>query len=381
MMYSDEIQFIKQLYKHDDPVLLHAPVFMGNEKAYLADCIDTTFVSSVGAYVDRFEADIARYTGAARAVVCVNGTMALFMALKLAGVQPGDEVITQPLTFIATANAIAYCNAQPVFCDVDEETMGLSPAAVRQWLEAHAHVKDGSCVDKVTGRRIAAVVPMHTFGHPVKLDDLVLLCREWCIPLVEDAAESIGSRYKGKQTGTFGLIGCMSFNGNKTITCGGGGMLLFQDEELGSRAKHLTTQAKIPHRWEFRHDAIGYNLRLPNLNAALGCAQLEYIDKILANKRETALAYKAYFSGRSGMRWFDEPEGCTSNFWFNAILLDGRKERDAFLEETNDNGVQTRPIWELMNTLDMFRDCQCGSLENAQMFADRVVNIPSGYRS
>ena len=380
MTYADEIQFIKDLYRHDSPVPLHAPFFPGNEKKYLDDCIDSTFVSSVGRYVDRFEADMAEYTGAAGAVVCVNGTMALFMALKLCGVQPGDEVISQPLTFIATANAIEYCGAQPVFCDVDEETMGLSPDAVRRWLEEHAQVKDGACTDKATSRRIAAVLPMHTFGHPVQLDGFVQLCQEWALPLVEDAAESIGSQYRGKHTGTFGKVGCMSFNGNKTITCGGGGMLLFQDKELAATAKHLTTQAKIPHRWEFRHDAVGYNLRMPNINAALGCAQLESIGRILKNKRETALAYKDYFAGRRGITWFDEPEGCVSNFWLNAILLDGRKERDAFLQETNDAGVQTRPVWELLNTLEMFRGCQHDNLKNAEMFASRVVNIPSGYR-
>lgn len=380
MKYTEEIKFIKNLYKNDERVMLHAPIFMGNEKKYLDDCIDTTFVSSVGQYVDRFEQDVAKFTGAERAVVCVNGTMALFMALKLCKVESGDEVITQPLTFIATANAIAYCNAVPVFCDVDEETMGLSPFAVENWLKKNAEVKSNGCYNKKTGRRISAVVPMHTFGNPVKLDDFVKLCDEWKLVLVEDAAESIGSFYKGRHTGTYGKVGCMSFNGNKTITCGGGGMLLFMDKELGEYAKHLTTQAKIPHRWEFKHDAIGYNLRMPNINAALGCAQLEYIDKILANKRETAMMYKSFFANNKSIRYFDEPKDCKSNFWFSSIILPNKEEQLRFLEETNDNGVQTRPIWELMNRLEMFKSCEHDDLTNAIHFANTVVNIPSGYR-
>ena len=374
------IQFIKSLYpEHEKVVPLHAPVFLGNEKKYLDDCIDTTFVSSVGQYVDRFEQIVAQYTGAANAVVCVNGTNALYLSLLMNEVNPGEEVITQALTFIATANAISYCKAFPIFCDVDEDTMGLSPAAVKKWLEDNAEIKKDGCFNKKTGRRIRAVVPMHTFGHPVHLDEFVKLCSEWRLSLVEDAAESIGSFYKGKHTGLFGKIGALSFNGNKTITTGGGGMLLFSDKELGQKAKHLTTQAKIPHRWEFKHDAIGYNYRMPNINAALGCAQLENINKILRNKRNTAMAYKEFFRG-SDIEFFDEPKDCKSNFWLNAILLPNKKEQIKFLEETNDAGIQTRPIWELMNRLVMFKDCLSGDLSVSEMFADRVVNIPSGYR-
>ena len=373
------VNFIKSQYKeYPDMVPLHAPVFLGNEKKYLNDCIDTTFVSSVGQYVDRLEKDIAAYTGAKRAVVCVNGTNALYMSLLLSGVQQDDEVITQPLTFIATANAIAYLKAHPVFLDVDLETMGLSPAAVKAWLEANCEMRNGFCYNKNTNRKVSAVVPMHTFGHPVKLNELVEVCNEWNIPLVEDAAESIGSFYNGKHTGLFGKVGALSFNGNKTITTGGGGMLLFNDEELAEYAKHITTQAKIPHRWEFKHDAIGYNYRMPNINAALGCAQLENLDKILANKRKTAMAYKDFFAG-SDIKFFDEPENCKSNFWLNAVLLPSKEVQIKFLEDTNDNGVQTRPIWELMNRLEMFKDCQKDELKNSIMFADRVVNIPSGY--
>lgn len=379
MKNAEVIDFIKSLYpEYKENVFLHPPIFLGNEKKYLNDCIDTTFVSSVGQYVDMFEQKMAEYTGAAKAVVCVNGTNALHMSLMLSGVKQGDEVITQPLTFIATANAISYCNAYPVFCDVDEETMGLSPVAVRRWLETYAEIKNNQCFNKNNGRRISAVVPMHTFGHPVKLNEFVSLCEEWKLALVEDAAESIGSFYNGKHTGLFGKVAALSFNGNKTITCGGGGMLLFTDKELGDRAKHLTTQAKIPHRWEFRHDEIGYNYRMPNINAALGCAQLENLEKILENKRKTAMAYKDFFTG-SDIKFFDEPANCKSNFWLNAVVLPNKEAQIKFLEETNDNHVQTRPIWELMNRLEMFKNCEHDELTNAIRFADTVVNIPSGY--
>lgn len=381
MTSQDIVEFIKSLYpEYGEHIPLHAPVFLGNEKKYLNDCIDTTFVSSVGQYVDRMEQMVAEYTGATRAVVCVNGTNALYISLLLCGVEQGDEVITQPLTFIATASAISYLNAYPVFCDVDLDTMGLSPVAVRKWLEENAEIKNGKCINKKTCRKISAIVPMHTFGYPVHLDELVKLCEEWKLALVEDAAESIGSFYKGKHTGLFGRVAALSFNGNKTITTGGGGMLLFMSEELGETAKHLTTQAKIPHRWEFKHDAVGFNYRMPNINAALGCAQLENIERILENKRKTAMAYKDFFAG-SEIKFFDEPKDCKSNFWLNAVLLPTKEAQLKFLEETNEAGVQTRPIWELMNRLVMFKDCQRGDLTNAEMFADRVVNIPSGYRS
>lgn len=379
MKNADIIDFIKSLYpEYADFVPLHPPVFFGNERKYLNDCIDTTFVSSVGQYVDRMEQLVAEYTGAAKAVVCVNGTNALYMSLLLAGVKQGDEVITQALTFIATANAISYLNAFPVFCDVDEETMGLSPFAVRKWLEKNAEVKNSGCYNKITGRKISAVVPMHTLGHPVHLEEFVTLCEEWKLSLVEDAAESIGSFYKGKHTGLFGKVAALSFNGNKTITTGGGGMLLFTDIELAEKAKHLTTQAKIPHRWEFKHDDIGYNYRMPNINAALGCAQMENLEKILENKRKTAMEYKSFFAD-SNIKFFDEPKNCKSNFWLNAVLLPSKNEQINFLEETNAAGVQTRPIWELMNRLDMFKNAQRGDLSFSEMFADRIVNIPSGY--
>ena len=378
--FRECISFIKELYGTNDFVPLSVPRFIGNEKKYLEECIDTTFVSSVGKFVDRFEEMMAAYTGAKRAVVCVSGTNALHVAMMLAGVERDDEVLTQALTFIATCNAISYIGAHPVFIDVDKDTMGLSPKAVQRWLEANAEIKEGVCFNKTTGRRIKCCVPMHTFGHPVHMDELVEVCQAWHIELVEDAAESIGSFYKGKHTGTFGKVGAVSFNGNKTITTGGGGMLLFMDEELGAYAKHLTTQAKIPHRWEFRHDHIGYNYRMPNINAALGCAQMEHLEEFVLNKRETAAQYAAYFKGVEGIEFFTEPDNCRSNYWLNAVVLPDKEAQLAFLNQTNDNGVMTRPIWELMNRLPMFENCQNDGLENTIWFADRVVNIPSSVR-
>ncbi len=379
-MYNNVIDFIRQTFQQPEGIVpLHAPCFIGNEKKYLNECIDSTFVSSVGKFVDRFEEMVAEYTGAKKAVVCVNGTNALHLAMLLAGVKQNDEVITQPLTFIATANAISYIGAHAVFLDVDLDTMGLSPVKVRDWLEKNAEIKNGECFNRKTGRRIKACIPMHTFGHPVHLDELVKVCKDYCLDLLEDAAESIGSFYKGKHTGTFGKIGAISFNGNKTITTGGGGMLLFMDEELGKYAKHITTQAKVPHRWEFVHDHIGYNYRMPNINAALGCAQMEHLQEFVDNKRDLAQKYAAYFKD-SDISFFTEPAECVSNYWLNVVLLKDKKAREQFLEETNDAGVMTRPIWQLMNRLPMFKDCECGDLSNAEWLEARVVNIPSSVR-
>ena len=379
-MYEKTINFIKDLYGNQEFTPLSVPKFIGNEKKYLNECIDTTFVSSVGQFVDRFEKDMAAYTGAKRAVVCVSGTNALHMALMLAGVEHNDEVLTQALTFIATCNAISYTGAHPVFIDVDRSTMGLSPDALKAWLSQNAEMRNGQCYNKGTRRRIKACVPMHTFGHPVRIEELANLCAEWHIELVEDAAESVGSKYKGKHTGLFGKVGALSFNGNKTITTGGGGMLLFMDEELGALAKHLTTQAKVPHRWEFKHDHIGYNYRMPNINAALGCAQLELLDEYIADKRATAAAYAEFFQNIDDIEFFTEPEDSFSNYWLNVVILKDHEAQLQFLQETNDNGVMTRPIWELMNRLPMFDHCQHDSLENTIFFADRVVNIPSSVR-
>ena len=377
MSYKKIIDFIRDLYGGQDFVPLSSPVFIGNEKKYLNECIDSTFVSSVGKYVNRFEEEMAKYTGCKKAVVCDSGTNALHMALMLAGVERDDEVLTQALTFIATCNAICYVGAHPVFLDVDSDTMGLSPKAVKEWLCKHAKIKDGQCYNTRTGRRIKACVPMHTFGHPVHL---VEVCKEYNIELVEDAAESIGSLYKDKHAGTFGKVGVLSFNGNKTITTGGGGMMLFYDEELAKMAKHLTTQAKIPHHWEFRHDHIGYNYRMPNINAALGCAQLEHIEEFIASKRNTAKTYEEFFKGMQDIVFFVEPEHTRSNYWLNVVTLKDHVAQQAFLQETNANGIMTRPVWELMLRLPMFANCEHDSLRNTIWFADRVVNIPSSVR-
>ena len=383
------VSFIRALNNEPEAFIpLHEPRFIGNEKQYLVECIDSNFVSSVGEFVGRFEQMCAQYTGAKFAVATVNGTSALHLALQLLGVQAGEEVITQSLTFIATANAISYTGAEPVFLDVDRDTMGLSPAAVSKWLEENAELRDTSNIaqsrnrpiaqsyNKTSGRRISACVPMHTFGHPVKLDELKEVLNNYNIPMVEDAAESIGSFYKGKHTGTIGKIGVLSFNGNKVITSGGGGMILTDDKETALAAKHLTTQAKVPHAWEYKHDHIGYNYRLINIAAALGCAQMETLDHILQLKRELAEKYHAYFAG-SEYEFFAEPENCNSNYWLNTLITPDRKSRDELLEYTNDNGVMTRPVWEPLHRLPMFTHCQTDGLENTNLLADRIVNIPS----
>jgi len=379
-MYNDFVNFVHQLYGISDFVPLHAPCFFGNEKNFLNECIDSTFVSSVGPFVDRFEKEIAEYTGAKKAVVCVNGTNALHLAMILSGVKKGDEILTQPLTFIATCNAISYIGAHPVFIDVDLDTMGLSPFTLKKWLDKNAHIIGNECFNKFSGRRIKACIPMHTFGHPVHLDELIEVCLEYKIDLIEDAAESLGSFYKGKHTGTFGSIGALSFNGNKTITTGGGGMLLFNDIKLANHAKHLSTQAKVPHRWEFSHDEIGYNYRMPNINAALGCAQLENLEIIIKNKRETADKYAEFFKDSFDIEFFIEPKDCRSNYWLNTILLKDINAKEDFLNYTNDNGVMTRPAWTLMNKMPMFSACQTSDLKNAIDFENRVVNIPSSFR-
>ena len=330
-------------------------------------------------FVDLFEEKIAEYTGATKAVVCVSGTNALHIALKLAGVERQDEVITQPLTFIATANAISYCGATPVFVDVDKDTMGLSPQSLEAFLSKETEMKADECYNKTTGKRIRACVPMHTFGHPCRIDEIAIICNRYKIELIEDAAESLGSYYKGQHTGTFGKIGILSFNGNKIITAGGGGMLLFNDEKLAKKAKHLTTQAKVFHPWEFVHDEIGYNYRMPNINAALGVAQLESLNLYIEKKRVLATAYMNFFQGK-GIPFFHEPDNCISNYWLNVILFDSEQERDLFLTESNSQGVMTRPAWRLMNKLPMFENCQHGDLSNAEWLEKRVVNIPSSVK-
>lgn len=379
-MFSDIVFFIRQLYnKTTDVIPLHEPRFIGNEKRYVNECIDSTFVSSVGPFVERFEKEFAEYVGSRYAIATVNGTAALHAALIVAGVDRDDEVITQPLTFIATANAIRYCGANPVFVDVDRDTMGLSPTSLKHFLEQECAVANGRCVNRSSGKTIKACVPMHTFGHPCRIDEIKAICDAWHIILIEDAAESLGSIYKSKHTGTFGKLGAFSFNGNKIITGGGGGVIVTDDEFLAKRAKHITTTAKMPHAWEYVHDEIGYNYRLPNLNAALLVAQMENLGKFLENKRELAAIYEKFFTG-TDIVFVREPKDCRSNYWLQAIIVKDTKERDAFLKFSNENGVITRPVWQLMNNLPMFQTCQTSDLANALWLEERIVNIPSSVR-
>jgi aminotransferase in exopolysaccharide biosynthesis len=375
-MFKEEVNFIKSLYPGREYIPLHEPCFRGNEKKYLAECIDSTFVSSVGEFVDAFERKMEEYMEAASAVVVVNGTEALHFALVLVGVKPDDEVITQPLTFIATVNSIKYCNANPIFVDVDKETLGLSPESLEEFLMDNAEIRGDFCFNRTTKNRIKACVPMHTFGHPCRIDEVVAICKKWNIEVVEDAAESIGSLYKEKHTGTFGRIGVLSFNGNKTITTGGGGMLLTNDTKLGTYAKYLSTQAKASHPWEYFHNETGYNYRMPNINAALGVAQMEQLDYFLEQKRIIAQKYKIYFKNRES-EFISEPEFSKSNYWLNSVLLKDQTTRDEFLKYTNENGIMTRPAWRLMHKLPMFEHCLRGQLYNAESIAERLVNLPS----
>jgi len=380
-MYNNLISFIRSTFKESEAFIpLHEPRFFGNEKKYLIDAVDSTFVSSVGAYVDKFEDMMCEITGAKYAIALVNGTNALHLSLLLAGVEKDDEVLVQSLTFIATANAISYCNATPNFVDVDKETLGLSPSLLKEYLDEIAEMRDGSCFNKITGKRISACVPMHTFGFPLYIDELVDLCNEYNIPVVEDAAESLGSYYKGKHTGTFGLLGVFSFNGNKIVTAGGGGCIITNDESIAIKAKHLSTQAKIPHKWEYKHDYIGYNYRMPNLNAALACAQLEKLDLYVDNKRELSDLYYEFLKENKSLDLLREIKNARANHWLNAVVLEDKKERDNFLTFTNENGIMTRPIWGLMNKLEMFKDCPHAELSNAEWLEDRVVNITSSVR-
>ena len=364
---------------HVGPVSLHEPSLGGNEWAYVKDCLDSTWVSSVGQYVNQFESMLADFTGVKKVVAVVNGTAALHMALKLAGVEPGDEVFVPALTFVATANAVTYCGAIPHFVDSEERTLGLDPYKLTEYLKNIAQVHADGCTNKLSGRQIKAVIPMHVFGHPVDLDPLVEVCQPYKIEMVEDAAESLGSYYKGRHTGNWGKLSILSFNGNKTITTGGGGAIITNDERLGKLAQHLTSTAKIPHRWEYRHDAIGYNYRLPNINAALGCAQMEQLPKFLEKKRRLADRYRNNFQGIEGVRFFTEPSFAKSNYWLNVLILDGAfsEKRDVVLEKTNDNGIMTRPAWRLMNKLPMFQDCPAMDLSCAENLAKRLINIPS----
>ncbi|MEK6477785.1 LegC family aminotransferase [Catalinimonas sp. 4WD22] len=378
-MFEQFVSFVQQLYAATpgEFVPLHVPRFRGNEKKYLLDCIDSTFVSSVGEYVNRFEQLMAEITGTKYAIAVVNGTNALHVALRIAGVKQNDLVISQPLSFIATCNAIRYQGAEPLFVDVDSETLGLSPVKLQEFLEHEAYVNEkGESIHKTSGQRIAACVPMHTFGHSAKIEEIVTVCQKYHIPVIEDAAESLGSYYKDKHTGTFGRAGVISFNGNKTVTSGGGGAILTNDADFAHKAKHLTTQAKQPHAWEYVHDEIGYNYRMPNLNAALACAQLEQLPVFLQSKRKIAKDYAHFFESYE-QTFIAEPVNSESNFWLNTVLMKNLEERDAFLQYTNSHGVMTRPAWKLMHQLPMFLNCIRGDLTIAESLASRLVNIPS----
>lgn len=376
-MFESIVRFIRDLYNTNGPVPLHEPRFMGNEKRYLAECIDSTYVSYLGEFVGRFEDMVKEFTGARHAIATANGTLALHAALVLVGVKPGDEVLTQSLTFVATVNAISHCGARPVFIDSEKETLGISPEALDDFLDRETEMKgDGSCYNRKTKKRIAACVPVHVFGHPVRIDEILSICVKRNIPVVEDAAESLGSFYKKRHAGTFGKIGILSFNGNKIITTGGGGMILTDDDHSAQAAKHITATAKLPHKWEFIHDEVGYNYRMPNINAAVGCAQMENLPKFLESKRDIANKYEMFFK-KLGIAFFSEKENCRSNYWLNAILLNDRKERDDFLAFCHENQVMSRPVWMLTNKLPMYRDCQATDMSNAQWLEDRIVNIPS----
>lgn len=377
-MFDEIINFIKSLYKRDF-IPLHEPVFIGKEKDYLLKCIDSTYVSYVGEFVDKFEKSIEKFTGSKYAIATVNGTSALHIALLLAGVEREDEVITQPLTFVATCNAIKYIGAQPVFVDISKNTLGMAPESLEYFFKNHTYInKDGYLINKETKKKVKACVPMHTFGHPCEIEDIVRLCKKYNIPVIEDSAESLGSFYKSRHTGTFGKIGILSFNGNKIITTGGGGMILTNHEEIAKRAKHITTTAKVPHQYEYYHDEVGYNYRMPNINAALGLAQMEQLPKFLEIKRQIAKTYREFFKNFKDIKFIEEPKYSQSNYWLNAILFENKKQRDEFLEYSNKSGVQTRPAWTLMYKLPMYKDCFEIETQNAEYIEERLVNLPSG---
>lgn len=380
-MYKDFVCFVRDLYNTNDFISLHEPRFISNEKKYVMDTIDSTFVSSIGAYVTKLEEKVAEYMGVSYAIATVNGTAALHTALLLADVKHDDEVITQSMTFVATCNAIHYCGAEPIFIDVELQTLGMSPEKLEDFLEENAEILDeGCCRNKKTGKTIKACVPMHTFGHPVRIDEIKRICDKFCIQLIEDAAESLGSTYKRKHTGLFGKIAAVSFNGNKVITTGGGGMIVTNDAELANRARHITTTAKKDNVKSFEHDEIGYNYRMPNINAALGCAQMEQIDNYVSNKRQLSGQYSDWCK-RNDFKFVTEPENARSNYWLNSIILDTRKDLDNFITYTNDHRVMTRSIWTPMHNLPMFRHCQRDDLKTTVWLADRLVSIPSSVRT
>ncbi|MGZ9898939.1 LegC family aminotransferase [Shewanella gaetbuli] len=369
-------QFIRDTFQTDEFVPLHAPTFVGNEKRYVMDTIDSTFVSSVGKYVDEFEQKIESFTQSPKAVAVVNGSAALQMALYSAGVKQGDLVLTQALTFVATCNVLYHLGAQPIFIDVSETSLSLCPNALERYLNQHATITERGCIHKTTGQRIKALMPMHTFGHPAEMDELGVISKKWQLQLIEDAAESLGSMYKGRHTGTIGDFGAISFNGNKIITTGGGGVVLCASSEAGQHVKHITTTAKVPHAFEFYHDEPGFNHRLPNLNAALGCAQMEVINELIASKRVLAMQYREFFAG-SDFQFVEEPCYAKSNYWLNAVICPSVESRNTLLNETNSHGVMTRPVWTLMHHLPMFKNALRGDLSYSQWLSQHLVNIPS----
>ena len=370
------IDCVKEAFPHQDFIPLHEPYFSDKEKDYVLDCINSTFVSSVGKYVDTFENNIKAYLGSPFAIAMSNGTSALHIALILANVCSDDEVITQPLTFVATCNAISYCNAKPTFVDINPNTLGLCPQKLDEFLKHNTKKTAAGLVNTRTGRTIKACVPMHTFGHPCQIDDIVNICNQYTIPVIEDAAESLGSTYKTKHTGTFGSLGIFSFNGNKAITSGGGGVLVTNNEGLAKKAKHLSTTAKVAHPWDYVHDEIGYNYRMPNLNAALGCAQLEKLNDLLKSKQKLASIYKEKFK-HLDLTFFTQPKHSQSNYWLNALIFKNKTERDAFLLASNQNKVMTRPCWTLMHQLELYKNCFKADLTESEAIASCLVNIPS----
>lgn len=377
--FQHVIDKIKSLYgENREFIPLHEPLFIGNEKKYLNDCIDSGYVSYLGKYVGRFEEMVAEYTGSKHAIAVVNGTAALHLALVVAGVEKNQLVVTQALSFAATANGIMYTGAEPYFIDVDKNNLGMSADSLKTFLE-EVELIDGKAIYKPSGQKVGAIVPMHTFGFPCEIEKIVELADEYNIPVVEDSAESLGSTKKGRHTGTHGLLGIFSFNGNKSVTCGGGGIIITDDEKIADLAKHLSTQAKIPHKWEYRHDHIGYNYRCPNINAALGCAQMEKLDEYIEDKRKTSMEYAEFFKD-SNVKYIQEPKNCKSNYWLNAVILPSPEERNEFLEETNSNGVMTRPIWVLLHRLEYLKDVKHGNLENSIFIEQHLVNLPSSVR-
>jgi len=375
--FSDFVKFVQNIYSNNGTIPLHAPVFEGNERAYILDTLETTYVSSIGEYVNDFENRISEFTGARFCVATNSGTAALHVALLLSGVQSEDEVITQPLTFVATCNAIRYCDAHPVFVDVEASTLGLSPVSLEQFLVENAEIRDdGLCWNRQSGRIIRACLPVHNLGHPVRIDEISKICKQYNIELVEDSAESMGSTYRGIHTGRTGNIGVLSFNGNKVITTGGGGALITDDEIIADKARHQTTTSKLPHPWLFLHDEVGYNYRLPNLNAALGCAQMEKLDEYLTRKRVLSEKYRVW-CGERDIEFIKEPVNAISNYWLNALLFSDQVQRDSFLKYTNDRGILTRPMWTPMHTLPMYRKCLTCDLSTAENIERRLVNVPS----